>query len=134
MNLLKITIATIILFVSPMLLMASGGKSADDRLRIHFGIPTSIPLNQSTIRDAILHKIPLGTPESVIQQRLRELGIGNDELSHYYGPDKDQKATIRIEFDPTTFEIIKRHYGIHLTYDKEMKLNDIVVDIWLTGS
>jgi hypothetical protein len=133
MNLFKIIITTIIFFVTPMLLIASGGKTADDRIRIHFGISTSIPLNQSTIREAFLHKIPLGTPEPVIQQRLRELGIGKDILSHYYGPDKNHKATIRIEFDPTTFEITKRHYGIHLTYDNEMKLNDILVDIWYTG-
>jgi len=133
MNRLNIIITSVIFVMAPTLLMASEGKSADIRLRILFGIPTAIPLNQSTIREAVLRKIPLGTPEPVIQKRLRELGIGDNKLSHYYSPGKDHKATIRIEFAPTTFETVKRHYGIQLTYDKEMKLNDVVVDIWLTG-
>jgi hypothetical protein len=90
-------------------------------------------VNESTIRNAVLHKIPVGTPEPVIRQKLRDIGIGSDQLSQYYGPDKDRRAIIRIEFDPKTIDIVYRHYGIHLTYDEELKLQDIVVDIWLTG-
>ncbi len=114
-------------------LLMTACNSADDRLRTYFDIPKSATLNEGTIRDAILLKIPLLTPERVVRQKLLELGIGKDKLSGYYGPDKDRKSVVRIEYDPNSFNVVSRHYGIHLTYDAEMKLHDVVVSIWLTG-
>jgi len=122
-----------ILVIASALFLTTACNSADDRLRTYFDIPTSAILNESTIRNAILLKIPINTPESVVRQKLSEIGIGKDKLSGYFGSDKDRKAVISIGLDSHSYKIVHRHYGVHLTYDDEMKLHDVVISMWLTG-
>lgn len=122
-----------LILIFTIVLLMTACNSADARLRGYFDIPKSVSLNEVTIRDAILRKIPLGTPEPVIRQKLSAFGIGKDKLSGYHASDKDRKAVIRIEYDPNSMNIVSRHYGVHLSYDGAMRLQDVVVNIWLTG-
>jgi hypothetical protein len=128
-----VVIAAIILILTPNILFGAGENTADERIRAHFGISKAVHLSQSSIREAVLQKIPIGTPELAIRQRLKDIGIGSNSLSHYYPIEKNRKATIRVEYDPNTLDVVKKHYGIQLSFDSEMKLNDVMVDIWLTG-
>lgn len=114
----------------------SWASSAEDRVRLHFSIHDSVPLTEETIKQAVLQVIPVGLPASLIKQKLLAIGIGENGLSRFIEPGKDNVAVIRIDYDPKTFQVVKRSYvvSIHLTSGAGIRtIQSVDVAEFLTG-
>lgn len=121
------------------LLMVAGScavfhyRSAESRTRRYFDISFATPITEDTIAEAVLRGVPLGTPEARVRAYLTGAGIGTDGMSAYYPPDGDGEAVVRIEYDPASPALVKRHFGILLFFDTESRLQRVEVRDWLTG-
>ena len=113
----------------------SWADSAEDRIRSHFNIPASVRLTEETIKQAVLRVLPVGSLAISIRPKLLDLGIGERGLSNYGESGKDNVAVIRIEYDPKTFDVVKRSYiiSLYLTSEPIRTIRDITVKEWLTG-
>jgi hypothetical protein len=113
----------------------SYADSAEDRIRSHFSIPASVRLTEETIKQAVLRKLPVGSPAISIKAKLFDFGIGERGLSRYIESEKDKVAVIRIDYDPKTFEVVKKSYiiSIYLTAESIRMIQDVNVKEWLTG-
>lgn len=111
----------------------AGGNTADERLRAIFSIAPSVSLDETNIRVAVLKVIPIGTPATEVGQKLQSVGVGDATISAYYTPSDGGIGTIRIDYDPTTFGLVKKSYMIHLAFDGSKKLSSVKVEIGLTG-
>jgi hypothetical protein len=113
----------------------SWADSAEDRIRSHFSIPASVRLTEETIKHAVLRVLPVGSPAISIRPKLLDLGIRESGLSKYVESEKDNVAVIRIEYDPKTFDIVKKSYiiSLYLTSDPIRTIQDVTVNEWLTG-
>lgn len=113
----------------------SWADSAEDRIRSHFSIPASVRLTEETIKQAVLRVLPVGSPAISIRPKLLDLGIGERGLSKYVKSEKDNVAVIKIEYDPKTFDVVKKSYTIslYLTSDPIRTIQDVTVKEWLTG-
>ena len=79
--------------------------------------------------------LPVGSLAISIRPKLLDLGIGERGLSNYGESGKDNVAVIRIEYDPKTFDVVKRSYiiSLYLTSEPIRTIRDITVKEWLTG-
>lgn len=113
----------------------SWADSAEDRIRSHFSIPASDRLTEDTIKQAVLRVLPVGSPAISIRPKLFDLGIGERGLSRYVESEKDNVAVIRIEYDPKTFDVVKKSYiiSLYLTSDPIRTIQDVTAKEWLTG-
>ena len=105
----------------------SWADSAEDRIRSHFNIPASVRLTEETIKQAVLRVLPVGSLAISIRPKLLDLGIGERGLSNYGESGKDNVAVIRIEYDPKTFDVVKRSYiiSLYLTSEPIRTIRDI---------
>jgi hypothetical protein len=113
----------------------SWADPAEDRIRSHFSIPASVRLTEKTIKQAVLRVLPVGSLAISIRPKLLDLGIGERGLSNYSESEKDNVAVIRIEYDPKTFDVVKKSYiiSLYFTTDSIRTIQDITVKEWLTG-
>jgi hypothetical protein len=96
----------------------------------------SVPLTEETIKQAVLQVIPIGLPASLIKEKLLDLGIGENGLSRFIEPGKDNLAVLRIDYDPKTFQVVKKSYviSIYLTSGKDIRtIRSVDVAEFLTG-
>jgi len=96
-------------------------------------MPASARVDATTLRNAILEVVPLGTSEREVARRLAKRGIGQDSLSQYFPPDSMGKAIVRIERDTRAPNIVQRSFGVVLRFDSARTVRDIQVHEWLTG-
>ena len=77
----------------------------------------------------------MGSPAISIRPKLLDLGIGERGLSRYIESEKDNVAVIKIDYDPKTFEVVKKSYiiSIYLTSDPIRTIQDVTIKEWLTG-
>jgi hypothetical protein len=108
-------------------------NTADQRLRLLFSISPSVPLDDKSISSAVLNVIPLGTSESQVERKLRAIGVGEATISAYYPPSKHDAGLIRIEYDSTTWGLVKKSYQISLTFDSRERLSGVSAGSTLTG-
>ncbi len=106
--------------------------SAEDRARKHFNISSTTPVNEESIRAAVLQLLPIGTPASLIKSKLAQVEIGKDSLSSY-NEINNALHVIRIEFDSKTFAIVQTSYLISLHLSQARTIQEISVKKWLTG-
>ncbi len=109
------------------------GRPADARVRAYFDIPRNSAVDSTTIRNAVLRMLPLGTEESDVAAKLRARGVGVESLSSYSAPDSAGHAVVRIEFDPREIAIAKVGFVILLEFDVSRRLKSLEVRPWLTG-
>ena len=121
------------LATSPLLSGCTETNTAEARVRAYLEIPQSVKLNERTVREALLLKIPIGTSAQQVAEKLSAAGIGKDKLSSYIAPDANGKASIKIDYDPQTFGIAKTSYFIPMVFTPEMTLADVEVKAWRTG-
>ncbi len=124
--------AFVLLAAVLVLCLSTRGSPAESRVRGYFAISAKTKLDPESIRAAFLERIPLGSKESDVRQRIQSAGIGQDGLSSYSAA-VNGKAFIRIEFDPAELNFVKKSYGINLDFDKDDTLQGLVVNERLTG-
>ena len=128
--------AAIILLISlGISITESWADSTEDRIRSHFSIPRSTRLTGETIREAVLRVLPVGSLAFSIRAKLLERGIGERGLSSYIESENDNVAVSRVDYDPKTFEIVKKSYiiSIYLTSDSIRTVQGVTVEEGLTG-
>ena len=122
------------LVIAALISGCSERNTADERIRALFSIPASVPLDKPNIRAAVLKAIPIGTPQSEIRPTLQRLGVGNGTISTYYPPTTNNVGTLAIDYDLSTFGLVKNHYVIGFVFDRDQKLLAVVVDLLITGT
>jgi hypothetical protein len=108
-------------------------RSAEARTRQYFGMGYFASLEPAAIEAAVLHMVPVGTLEPRVRESLSKAGIGADGMSSYYPPDSDHEAVVRIEFDPVSPVLVKRHFAILMRFDADSGLERVQAKDWLTG-
>ena len=108
-------------------------RSAEARTRRYFGMGYFDSLEPAAIEAAVLSMMPVGTPEPRVRQSLSKAGIGADGMSSYYPPDGEHEAVVRIEFDPVSPALVKRHFAILMRFDADSRLARVEAKDWLTG-
>ena len=118
-----------------MVLLAGCDPQADleQRTRRYFEMPASQHVNAVTIRSAILSGTPLGSPPEQVYAYLERRGIGKDGLSAYYPLNEKGEIVCRVEYNPKTFSLVTKSFGIFFLLDQDQKLQDIQIQEWLTG-
>jgi len=121
------------------LVVALGGwaaihhRSAEARTRRYFAMGYFAALHSAAIEQAVLRVMPVGTPEPKVRESLLKAGIGADGMSSYDPPGTDHEAVVRIEFDPASPAIVKRHFAILMRFDADSRLERLQAKDWLTG-
>lgn len=108
-------------------------RSAEARTRRYFGMGYFAPLDAASIERAVLRIVPVGTPEAQVRESLSKAGIGADGMSSYSAPDIDHEAVVRIEFDPESPSLVKRHFAVMMRFDADSRLERVQAKDWLTG-
>ena len=91
-------------------------------------------LDSPAIERAVLRLVPVGTPEPKVRESLSKAGIGADGMSSYAPLDGERQAVVRIESDPVSPTLVKRHFAIVMRFDPDSRLERVQVKDWLTGS
>ena len=128
----KLIAITLILTASVALIACSNENSADDRLRRILGISASQQLTEELVVERMTILLPIGTPEFALAQKAKAAGIGKDKLSSY-NVIKDNLVAVRIEYDVSSFGIIKSQWEVSLQLDSNQRLKSIKAKRYLTG-
>jgi hypothetical protein len=108
------------------------GNSAEKRVRKYFTIPDSKGVNQSTIRSAILTRLPIGSSIEKVNEFLKATGLDKDRHSGIH-PIEQGRIVCRIGYDPESGWIVHKSYAIVFLIDAQKELTEIEVREWLTG-
>ena len=109
------------------------GVSAEARLKTYFDLPEDTASDTLAFRDAILGRIPRGTPDVTVDSLLARRGVGKDGLSSYHRATDGDTAVLRVEYDPRGFRVVATSYAVRLAFDSSGRLADVRVVRWLTG-
>lgn len=108
----------------------TGGAEA--RIRHYFGVAPNQPLQETTIRAALVSQFPVGTPSTVVETSLAARGIGKDGKSMMWRPQADQWRTNKTlccqPFDYTDGLISKRRITVCFDLDEKQKVKQIEVE------
>jgi hypothetical protein len=113
------------------LLVIAGCSTATSRLQRQFQL--SDVDTPEAIEAGLAAKVPIGTSEQGVLDFLAASGIGTDGLSSVDRAGKDGEIWCRIEYDPSTFGLVKESYGIAFRLDGDRRLASIHVSKVLTG-
>src|SRR5690348_1791124 len=84
------------------------GRPAEDRARAYFAMARNAPVDSTTLSNAVVKLLPLGTSQADVARWLAQRGIGQDSLSEYVPPDSTGRAVVRIEYDRDVFNPVQR--------------------------
>ena len=105
----------------------------EQRTRRYFEMSPSQQVSMTTIRAAILSRVPLGSSANDVHRYLEARGIGKDGLSSHHPVNDTGEIVCRIEYNPKTLDVVKKSFGVIFAMDANGKLRDIEVKEWLTG-
>ena len=127
--------ALVLILCLTVMTMLSGcnDNSSDERLRKVLGVETSANISEAVIAERVKKLIPVGTAEPEIARKVAALGVGGDNLSSYTLISKRSMAVVRVEFDPTTFGLVKSQWIIALHLDSSLKLSSVTANRYLVG-
>jgi len=97
------------------------------------GIPANKTLDEAAVSERFREILPIGTPEPLLAQKVKSLGIGQDNLSSYSLIRDPNAAVVRIEYDVRTLGLVKESWVILLHLDASQKLTSIEARRDLTG-
>ena len=109
--------------------------SVDQRLRNYFQITAEKrEMTTDNVREALLAKVPVGTPEPQIYEFLKHSGIGEDRLSAFYPANDDRQIFCYVNSDPAMYQAFgsnkNKGYAITFILDMRDQLHDIRVQSW----
>lgn len=112
-------------------LLAGCGRSADDVARSVFAMPVHEAVDTGTLRSAVLHVLPLGTPESDVLRYLKQHELLPDStgVTGY----ESTGANLFVRLNDERWRIVKTSFAIHLTFDEHDVIQAVKVERWLTG-
>lgn len=108
-------------------------NSADKRFRKVLAIPAAISLSEAVVTEYLQKMIPLGTAEAEINEKVSALDVGEDRLSSYTFVPNREMAVLRVEYDSTTFGLVKSQWIITFHLDSSMKLTSMTTKRYLVG-
>lgn len=115
------------------MLSGCNDNSSDERLRKVLGIPTGTNISEAIVTERVQRIVPIGTAEPEAAKMVAALGVGKDSLSSYTLISNRGMAVVRIEYDPSTFGVVKSQWIITLHLDSSMKLSSVTAKRYLTG-
>lgn len=113
--------------------LGCAGASAEARLKTYFDLPEDTTSDTLAFRDAILRRMPRGTPDLTVDSLLAGRGVGKDGLSSYHRATDGDTAVVRVEYDRRGFRLVATSYAVRLAFDSSGRLDDVHVVRWLTG-
>jgi hypothetical protein len=102
-------------------------------LRKILHIASGEAITEAAVTEKVMSYFPIGTSERAIAAKAQELGIGRDNLSSYNPIEKRSMVAIRVEYDPTTYGLVKGSWIISLHFDSDRQLKSIGAERYLTG-
>jgi hypothetical protein len=111
----------------------SASEPDSARFRRYFQLPETAPITTSTIQDAILRNIPIGSKPAEIEKYLELRGIGKDRLSSYSFDAETNRIVCKIEYNSKTLAAVKTSYSVFFVLTKAATLDHVTVKEWLTG-
>jgi hypothetical protein len=122
-------------FAVAAILTATGcsDNSADDRLRELLAVAKGRPLTEDLVAERVGKLLPVGTSEPEIAGKASAAGIGKDALSSYTYLRRKNLAVIRIEFDRSSFALVKSAWIVSIRLDSSQKLESVSAQRHLTG-
>lgn len=109
----------------------SAGETVEARVRRTFGITGQV--DSATIRDTLLRRFPLGTPESRLEAYVARQHVGSDGANRYLPAGAGTPAVVRVDSKPGTMDWATSSYLVSFEFDAARHLSGIRVQRGLTG-
>jgi hypothetical protein len=107
------------------------GNTVEARVRRTFGIMGTV--DTTSIRDELLHRFPLGTPESQLKAYFEARHIGEGGVSQYFPATPPGSAVISVDDRFAGYALTWATYSVHFDFDPARRLRDIHVDVDVQG-